>query len=54
MKKHIHSEPVGAGALSCPAYARPHAEETFLNTQTVLCDSMDGDFDDIVDDTFNV
>ncbi|MBP5720685.1 MAG: hypothetical protein J6W82_06435 [Bacteroidales bacterium] len=54
MKKLIHSAPDGVGASPFPAYVRPCAEETFLIYRSLLCESLDSDFDDIVDDTFNV
>ena len=40
----------GVKAGPCPAYVRPWAEEAPLLLQALLCQSISGDFDDIVDD----
>lgn len=44
----------GVKAGPCPAYVRPWAEETPLLLLALLCQSISGDFDDIVDDEIKI
>ena len=44
----------GVKAGPCPAYVRPWAEEAPLLLQALLCQSISGDFDDIVDDEITI